>query len=174
MAFHEAHPFLVAAGLALPTFLLAAKAHGRQIRIEREFEGYPDADFRSDQNPAWVRALWRRDRIQFWTTYSIVAAFLGIGVWLKHRAGAGAWGTEPAMQDVAGSAAIVLLLWTPIVAFTGNGVTSLARWLRRRRRSPEPTSNFGAAFRRSLAYWIGVLVLMAVLAAQWASVFLVA
>jgi hypothetical protein len=51
---------------ALALVLAAAKAHGRQLRLEREQAGHPEANFRGPNDP-WVETLWRNDRIGFWT-----------------------------------------------------------------------------------------------------------
>ena len=53
-------------------FLAAAKAHGRQLRLERELAGYLHVTF-GGKNPAWVEALWRRERLYF---FSLAALFL--------------------------------------------------------------------------------------------------
>ncbi len=51
--------------LGVVTFLVAAKAHGRQLRLERELMGYWRVSF-GGLNPPWVDALWRRERFAFW------------------------------------------------------------------------------------------------------------
>jgi hypothetical protein len=51
-------------GLSGIAFLAAAKAHGRQLRLERELAGYLHVTF-GGKNPAWVEALWQRERIYF-------------------------------------------------------------------------------------------------------------
>src|SRR5690349_19131953 len=56
----------------LALILLAAKAHGRQIRLEREAKGVFSVDFRA-QNPPEVEAIWRRDRRTFWPAAVVVA-----------------------------------------------------------------------------------------------------
>ncbi|MCA1813406.1 MAG: hypothetical protein LC624_05590, partial [Halobacteriales archaeon] len=53
-------------GLAIVLMLVAAKAHGRQIRVERERAGFHDVSFMTDDNPPWVEQLWARDRKGFW------------------------------------------------------------------------------------------------------------
>src|SRR5438045_8903489 len=59
-------------GLGVATFLVAAKAHGRQLRIERELAGYWEVSFRA-RNPAFVEALWRRERIVYWSLAAVAA-----------------------------------------------------------------------------------------------------
>ena len=53
--------------------LLAAKAHGRQVRLAREREGITKVDFRADNGPV-VEAIWRRDRNRFWVVFTAVAS----------------------------------------------------------------------------------------------------
>ena len=55
------------------TFLVAAKTHGRQLRLERELAGYWHVTFGA-QNPAFVEALWRRERILYWGVAAALAA----------------------------------------------------------------------------------------------------
>lgn len=64
---------LLATAAALGLVLAAAKAHGRQLRLERTQAGHPEADFRGGNDP-WVEALWRGDRIGFWTLFPALAA----------------------------------------------------------------------------------------------------
>jgi hypothetical protein len=59
---------VVAVGLVLA----AAKAHGRQLRLEREQAGHPTADFRGGNDP-WVESLWRHDRVRFWWSFAVLA-----------------------------------------------------------------------------------------------------
>lgn len=58
--------------LAVAAFLVCAKAHGRQVRSERERAGIHHVVF-GGTNPAFVEALWRRDRLRFWPTAAVVA-----------------------------------------------------------------------------------------------------
>jgi hypothetical protein len=60
----------VVAGVAL--VLVAAKAHGRQVRLERELAGFGEADF-SGPNPPEVEAIWARDRRLFWASFAVLA-----------------------------------------------------------------------------------------------------
>lgn len=68
-------------GMALVAWiLLAAKAHGRQIRLEREAKGVMSVDFRGS-NPPEVVALWRRDRLVFWPTMvGLSLALVAVGL----------------------------------------------------------------------------------------------
>jgi hypothetical protein len=58
--------------LGIATFLVAAKTHGRQLRLERELAGYFHVSFGA-QNPAFVEALWRRERILYWSLAAVLA-----------------------------------------------------------------------------------------------------
>jgi len=63
---------------ALPLILLAAKTHGRALRLEREKKGYHHVEFGGD-NPPEVEAMWKRDRYHFWIlTIALVAVLAGI------------------------------------------------------------------------------------------------
>ena len=64
---------LAQAGAAVALILVAAKAHGRQLRIERVQAGHAEADFRGGNDP-WVETLWRNDRIGLWTLFVALAA----------------------------------------------------------------------------------------------------
>jgi hypothetical protein len=58
---------------AAALILAAAKAHGRQLRLERTQAGFPTADFRRPNEP-FVEQLWRTDRLGFWTLFVVLAA----------------------------------------------------------------------------------------------------
>lgn len=58
-------------------FLVAAKAHGRQLRLEREKAGVLRVSFgRGSQNEPFVVALWRRERVIFWPAAAVAAITL--------------------------------------------------------------------------------------------------
>lgn len=66
---------LLAALAGVPLVLLAAKVHGRQLRLERTAQGLGgEVDFRDP--PASVALLWRRDRIRYWITLPALALAL--------------------------------------------------------------------------------------------------
>ena len=57
-------------------FLVAAKLHGRALRLEREQQGIMNVTFGpGSNNPPFVVALWRRERYIFWPT-AVVLAFV--------------------------------------------------------------------------------------------------
>lgn len=74
-------------GMALVAWiLLAAKAHGRQVRLEREALGVFTVDFRGS-NPPEVEAIWKRDRRIFWPTMVVLSAGLvAVGAWVDDLA----------------------------------------------------------------------------------------
>lgn len=115
------------AGATLLLVLLGAKAHGRQIRIEREQQGHWKVDFRASDNPSFVLDLWRKDRIVFWTVFAsgcIAAA-----------------GASLADDGVAGlgraGSALVWLGWAFAASFCFAGLLSLNRLLHRDRGEPK-------------------------------------
>lgn len=69
----------IAAVLAVAAVAVAAKAHGRQVRLRREAEGVLAVDFRGP-NPPVVEGIWRRDRAGFWSVFVVVGvALAGLG-----------------------------------------------------------------------------------------------
>lgn len=107
-------PFALAAAASLALLLVAAKAHGRQVRLEREREGHHEVVF-GGENAPFVVALWRRDRIRFWSV-AIVAALAagGLCAWLRPGLG---W------------TLLAVLLWAPVAGFAAAGLASLRRLL---------------------------------------------
>lgn len=109
---------------ALPVLLLAAKAHGRQVRLEREAQGFFEVRFGAENPPA-VEAVWARDRRTFWPVFA-----LALGALLAARFGAGGpwplpWGAPaPEWLDALFAAA-----WALVAAFLVAGLASLARLL---------------------------------------------
>jgi hypothetical protein len=103
------------AAAALALVLAAAKAHGRQLRLEREQAGHA-AGFRGPNDP-FVETLWRNDRIGFWT---LALALGAAGVlWSLAAGGLGSnafWGRLP-----------LTLCWALAGAFFVMGVQSLWR-----------------------------------------------
>jgi hypothetical protein len=107
------------------SFVLAAKAHGRQIRLERELEGHHHVVF-GGINPTFVEALWRADRVRYW---SIVAG-LAVGVlclFALARARGWQW---PFWGGGGGSVAWLVLWGAPVVSFVTCGLWSLGRFMR--------------------------------------------
>lgn len=62
--------------------LVAARSHGRQIRLEREHRGHFEIDFTAENHP-WAEQLWKRDRRLSWSTFAIVGPALGAGFWVE-------------------------------------------------------------------------------------------
>ena len=114
-------------------FLLAAKAHGRELRIEREAAGFPHIVFGSPDMPPFVEALWRRERVYFWALTLALALVAGVKL--------------VRMDAPKGLTALVVLTWVPAVSFAGLGLLSLAR-------KGFPSDGAGG----SVAWWSSVLV----------------
>jgi len=113
-------------GLAVTTFLVAAKAHGRQLRLERELAGFFNVTFRA-RNPDWVEAFWSRERLFFWILAAVLFA-ITIGI----RTLASRFDVPFAEVWLAASpswaGALVLHVILPLVgAFMGTGLVSFAR-----------------------------------------------
>ena len=66
-----------AIALSVIAFLLSAKAHGRQLRLERERAGITSVVF-GGQNPPFVQALWRRERWLFWGATLLFAGLAAV------------------------------------------------------------------------------------------------
>lgn len=149
-------PFLAALALSVALLLVSAKAHGRQVRMERELEGHHEVVF-GGENPPFVMALWRRDRRAYWTLVPLVAlAAGGLVLWL--RAGLG-W------------TLVAVLLWAPTVGFSALGLVSLARLQTRMREKAAPSAWRRGAARGSAFWWgaAGLLALAVALAAVLAA-----
>lgn len=141
----------IVASVAL--LLVSAKTHGRQLRLERELQGYHTVVF-GGENPAWVEARWRQDRIGFWTIVPVAALALG---WL-------AWPHGWALRLTAA------LLWAPIVGFVAMGLASQVRLARAldaksAEQKEERTGWIREARRGSAIWWALVVVLVPVVAA---------
>lgn len=104
-------PAWLGAILGVPALLLAAKAHGRQVRLEREAAGYHSAVF-GGENPAFVEGLWRRDRIRFWSFVPLAALALGAAIWFLR-------------PDLVATL-VAALLWAPIAGFFFAGLWTWA------------------------------------------------
>jgi hypothetical protein len=144
---------------AVPALVLAAKAHGRQIRLERELAGYEDVDFRGENAP-FVEALWTRDRRILWPGFGLL---LLVAVALAMLRGLP---PTPLTGGDAIPAGLLLLGWPFIGAFYVAGLASLARYQRARAAAEPakvPADAQLAAVRGSVAWW----TLAAVVAALW-------
>jgi hypothetical protein len=97
---------------SLATFILAAKAHGRELRLERVVAGIHQVTFGGD-NPAFVDTLWAAERMRFWVATPVLSLIL---VAVLAFAGAS--------RSTLGFAT---LLWSPSVVFTVLGIASIHR-----------------------------------------------
>jgi hypothetical protein len=104
---------LVVASLVL--FVVAAKVHGRSIRLEREAMGVMNVTFGGPpgSNPPEVEALWRADRWRFWPMTGVLALLFGAATFALTRS--------------AGLTALAALQWAPTVSFFVCAVLSMMR-----------------------------------------------
>jgi hypothetical protein len=113
--------------LGAATFLVAAKAHGRQLRLERELAGYWHVTFGAE-NPPFVEALWHRERVVYW---SLAAATALATIGFRVLAPRFAW-SLPVEGTPTGRSLIGLLflhvLAPFVVAFVATGLLSLGRF----------------------------------------------
>ncbi|MEA3137269.1 MAG: hypothetical protein QOJ26_1911 [Thermoplasmata archaeon] len=140
---------IVVATVAL--VLAAAKAHGRQIRLEREQQGYFRVDFRS-QNPAAVEAIWRTDRRVFWPAFAALALAALVLVALL-------WSILGAQYGVAAAA------FGLACAFAGAFVVAgLVSWIRMAGRDQGPLPWRRRAMVGSAGWWLAVAAAATLLA----------
>lgn len=138
-------PWWLTLGATVVLILAAAKAHGRQVRLEREQQGAWSVDFRRDNGPV-VEAIWRADRRRFWPMFGAFAVAVLAGL-------AAAWATTgiaPGGDELA-----IYLGWAFAGAFVAAG---LASWLRLTRGNGGDAAWHRAAFRGSLGWWSLVAV----------------
>lgn len=106
--------------LGVANYLIAAKAHGRQLRLEREMAGIWEVSFRT-RNPPFVEALWQRERLHYWSTAAVVfvalAALRALGEDRPRIFGDGSW---PESLVVHGLGPLTF-------AFVATGLASVAR-----------------------------------------------
>ncbi len=131
--------FLAVLAATLLLILAAAKAHGRQIRLERERAGVWSVDFRKDNGPV-VEAIWRDDRIRFWTMFAFYVALSLLAVYV--------FPPPAALPRLA-----VLLLWSFAGSFIGAGLLSLYQLVAK----PGGEAKWREqALRGSIAWWFAV------------------
>lgn len=104
---------LVVASLAL--FLVAAKVHGRSLRLEREAMGVTHVTFGGPpgSNPPEVEKLWSDDRWRFWPMTGVLAMLFGVGAFALTRS--------------TGVTLLAVLQWAPTVSFFVCAVLSRVR-----------------------------------------------
>lgn len=134
--------------------LAAAKAHGRQVRLEREQQGFFSVDFRR-QNPPGVEAIWRNDRHVFWP----VLAALALGVMAALAVGWARTDIPPGGDELA-----IYLGWAFAASFV---LAGLASWQRILHREGGDGAWRGAALRGSIGWWSVVAAAAALVAASF-------
>jgi hypothetical protein len=115
---------LVLLGASVVAFILAAKAHGRQIRLERELAGHHHVVFGTGTNPPYVEMLWRADRVRYWSIVAGVAVAV-LGLYALTRAQGWRW---PFLHGGGASVAWLVVWGSMVTAFLLCGLWSLARF----------------------------------------------
>jgi len=122
--------------------ILSAKAHGRQIRLERERHGVWSVNFRTE-NDAWVEALWRKDRQWFWSLY---------GGFLAAKVGAVMYWIGPSGAALVGWV-VVAAGWALCGSFIVMGLASSLRLMRDMKKGVPSEEWRRAGHRGSLLWW---------------------
>lgn len=130
-------PWLLGVVLAAAAVLAAAKAHGRQVRLERERAGFDEVDFMAD-NPPFVEHLWERDRRIYWPAFAV--AGLAVGAF---RVATRGWALEVALDSLAAAL---------LAGFFVAGLASVRRFALAQE-SARPPEWVRAAWRGSAAWW---------------------
>jgi hypothetical protein len=112
--------WLVIAG-SVATYLLAAKAHGHQLRLERELAGHFEVVF-GGNNPPFVEGLWARERVIYW---SIAASLVLLAAAYSFAASRLGWPLPLARSWIG--VALLVVVWPMIGAFIASGIASAAR-----------------------------------------------
>jgi hypothetical protein len=160
---------------SLGLFLASAKAHGRQLRLEREKAGYFEVVF-GGKNPAFVEGLWKQERLLFWSLAGAVCAFALAYAVAARRFG---W-SVPFCSGASGSGAsapawwllpLWAFIWPLCLAFILTGALSAWRLRMALASGPPADSAWLAAARLgSVGWWSCVAALaLAVAAAAHAS-----
>lgn len=141
---------------SLLLFLASAKAHGRQLRLEREKAGYMRVTF-GGKNPAFVEGLWRQERRLFWSLTGAAAAFA-----FAYAIAVIRFGWHVALEDASGSAPWWLLplglaIWPMTLGFTLTGLISITRLWAALRSGTLPAAGWAAAAWRGTAGWWGLV-----------------
>jgi urea transporter len=148
-------------------FLMATKAHGRQLRLERQLAGYWDVTFGA-QNPPFVEALWWRERIVVWSI-AIALAVMAMGyVYVARQRG---WPLP--LAETGWLAVLWTVLAAPaVLAFTVSGFASAARFASQLSRMASSPEWVPRAVAGSVAWWVatvGIAAAVAVLAFRGAA-----
>jgi hypothetical protein len=138
--------------LSVVTFLVAAKSHGRQVRLERERAGHTQVAF-GGENPPFVEALWKRDRVRYWSTAAIAFA-----VALALVVASSSLGLPRPLGGGALGAAWTMLFLPLITGFLVCGAASLTGFVASRAVDPRFTTE---ALPGSAAWWSLALAALA-------------
>ena len=112
--------WIVLAG-SIAAYLLAAKVHGHQLRLERELAGYFEVTF-GGSNPPFVESLWARERMIYWALTGSLAL---VGAAYSFAASRLGW-PLPLERSWMGILLLVTL-WPMIGAFLASGLASATR-----------------------------------------------
>ena len=118
--------FWVVLILSIVTFLIAAKSHGRQLRLERELAGHHHVTF-GGTNPPFVATLWQKDRVEYWRTFAVILILFASYALAAMRFNLPLPFANDDAAEQVGSLLIFGFLWTFILTFMIVGMMSLTR-----------------------------------------------
>ncbi len=130
----------IVGAVSVVLFLVAAKAHGRELRLEREAHGIASVDFRAVTPD--VQARWSAERVRFWSFFVPLA--LGLVV-LALR-----------LELGRVNGVVSALAWAGAASFAVTGMWAIGRRL---------ALGAPAAWPGSLGWWMAVATLAVLVAA---------
>jgi hypothetical protein len=153
MAFWSIPRFWLVFVASIALLILAAKSHGRQLRLERELEGHTQVSFVAPNHP-WVEALWTKDRERFTRAYPTLILLFAAYAFAAYRMAMPLPFPGGAPAARAWSLLVLGLPWGVILALTGLGMLSLKRFTTAIAQASVPPSSTAGALWASASFWV--------------------
>jgi hypothetical protein len=125
---------------SLTAFFVAAKSHGRQLRLERELAGFDRVTF-GGTNPPYVESLWRNDRVHYWRTFPVLLTFFLAGLIVSRSSSISLPFPDETRESQLLAWAALSFLWAFVWSFTLVGLASAVRLRRSLKRLPLPSES---------------------------------